>query len=196
MTRSFTVTYDYLCPFARIANETIVEALRDGAPWDVEFKAFSLAQSHVEEGDPDVWDRAVGAPGTRGVRALQWSMAVRERFPDRFLDYHVRLFNARHSEAADVDDEDVLRAVAEAAGVDAGVVAETVAGGTPMKQLAEEHRELVDGWEVFGVPTFIDGDEAVFVRLMERHVVSDVERVLDMLEWSRLNEFKRTRIPR
>ena len=27
MTRSFAITYDYLCPFARIANEAIVDAL-------------------------------------------------------------------------------------------------------------------------------------------------------------------------
>ncbi len=38
--------------------------------------------------------------------------------------------------------------------------------------------------------------DAVFVRLMERHVVSDVDKVLDMLDWARLNEFRRTRIPR
>jgi hypothetical protein len=31
---------------------------------------------------------------------------------------------------------------------------------------------------------------------MERGRVDDLERVLDLLPWSRLNEFKRTRIPR
>lgn len=65
-----------------------------------------------------------------------------------------------------------------------------------MKTLAVEHQEVVDRWAVFGVPTFIDGDEAVFVRLMQRHHVADVDAVLDMLAWTRLNEFKRTTIPR
>ena len=46
------------------------------------------------------------------------------------------------------------------------------------------------------MPTFIEGDEAVFVRFMERGRVDDLERMLDLLQWSRLNEFKRTRIPR
>ncbi len=196
MHRSFIVTYDYLCPFARIANETIIEALRDGADWEVDFRPFSLSQSHVEEGQPDVWDRPAGAEGTRGVVALQWSLAVRENFPDRFNDFHVKVFNARHGEAADIDDEGVLRAVAASAGLGADAVAGIVADGTPLKLLAEEHNGLVANWDVFGVPTFIQGSEAVFVRLMERHVVSDVDRVLDMLEWTRLNEFKRTRIPR
>ncbi len=196
MHHSFTITYDYLCPFARIANEAVVEAMRDGADWDVTFRAFSLAQVHVADGESDVWDRAPGETGTRGVVALQWSLAVREHFPDAFLDFHVRLFDARHSEAADVDDEAVLREVATASDLDPEAVAEIVASGTPMKTLAAEHAELVERWDAFGVPTFIKGEEAVFVRLMERHVVSDVDRVLDMLDWTRLNEFKRTRIPR
>ena len=46
------------------------------------------------------------------------------------------------------------------------------------------------------MPTFIEGDEAVFIRFMERGRVDDLERALELLQWSRLNEFKRTRIAR
>ena len=46
------------------------------------------------------------------------------------------------------------------------------------------------------MPTFIEGDEAVFIRFMERNRVEDLERALGLLEWSRFNEFKRTRIAR
>jgi hypothetical protein len=46
------------------------------------------------------------------------------------------------------------------------------------------------------VPTLIEGDEAVFVRLMERGNVDDLAHALDLLPSTRLNEFKRTRIPR
>jgi len=49
---------------------------------------------------------------------------------------------------------------------------------------------------VFGVPTFIEGDDAVFIRFMERGRVDDLERALGLLEWTRLNEFKRTTLPR
>jgi hypothetical protein len=59
-----------------------------------------------------------------------------------------------------------------------------------------EHTEAVERWRVFGVPTFIEGDEAVFVRLMERGNVDDLEQVLALLQATRLNEFKRTSIPR
>jgi predicted DsbA family dithiol-disulfide isomerase len=194
--RSFAITFDYLCPFARIGNEAVVEAVRDGADWDVRYVPFSLAQAHVEDGEPDVWDRPPGAPGTRGVTALQWGVAVRDHFPERFAGFHVALFDARHGGAADVDDASVLDEIATSAGLDPGAVAAAVAGGGPLETLSAEHREAVGRWSVFGVPTFIAGDEAVFVRLMERHNVADVRAVLDMLEWTRLNEFKRTTIPR
>ena len=49
---------------------------------------------------------------------------------------------------------------------------------------------------VFGVPTFVADGVATFVRFMERGRVEDLLRVLDLLDWDGLNEFKRTRIPR
>ena len=49
---------------------------------------------------------------------------------------------------------------------------------------------------MFGVPTFIVDDEAVFVRLMERDQVDELERMLGLISWTGLNEFKRTTIPR
>lgn len=196
MHRQFALTYDYLCPFARVANETVVEALRDGASWEVTFVPFSLSEAHIGDGEPSVWDRSPDADGVRGVRALAWSLAVRDKYPDAFLDFHLGLFAARHDGAADVDAERTLFETAAAAGLEPDAVAAVVAGGGPSATLEKEHTEAVDRWSVFGVPTFLAGDEAVFVRLMERHLVDDVERVLDMLTWSNLNEFKRTTIPR
>ena len=56
---------------------------------------------------------------------------------------------------------------------------------------------------MFGVPTFVAGDQAVFVRVMHRPgedregARRTIERVLDLLSgWVDLNEFKRTTIPR
>jgi 2-hydroxychromene-2-carboxylate isomerase len=196
MRRAFAITFDYLCPFARIVNETVVEALEEGAPWEVRFLPFSLAQAHVEEGGTAAWDRPSGTAGTRGVRALQWGVAVRDSFPEGFRRFHVALYSARHDEARDVDDPEVLAQAATAAGLDPAAVADAVASGTPREVLAREHTEAVDRWAVFGVPTLVAGDETVFVRLMRRHDRSGLERVLDLLGWTDLNEFKRTRIPR
>jgi len=46
----FSVTWDYRCPFARNAHEFLVAALKDGAPFDVEFVPFTLTQGHLDDG--------------------------------------------------------------------------------------------------------------------------------------------------
>jgi len=79
---------------------------------------------------------------------------------------------------------------------DPDVVAEEAASSEALEILANEHTEAVTRWDVFGVPTYIEDEEAVFVRFMERGRVDDLEQVLGMLQWTRLNEFKRTRIER
>jgi hypothetical protein len=191
---SFAITYDYLCPFARNANEAVVDALEAGTDWDVAFKPFSLQQSHNGDKEMPVWNHALDADMGSGVRALLWSIAVREDFPDSFLAFHMALFAARHEDALDIGDEHVLRNVANAVGLDGTAVAGVVATGMPQERLKDEHSSLITDVEVFGVPTFIAGGEAVFVRIMDRHNVADVTRVIDMLDWTNLNEFKRTRI--
>ncbi len=195
MTRSFAVSFDYRCPFARNAHEAVVAGLRAGRDWDVTFTPFSLDQSHVPEGEPPVWERPAGERGT-GVLALEWGVAVRDSFPEEFLDWHVAAFAARHDAAKQIKEEAVLREVASEVGLDADAVAASVASGDPLRALAEEHTEAVERWEMFGVPTFVVGDDATFIRFMERGRVDDLERALDLLDWPRLNELKRTRIPR
>lgn len=197
MARQFALTWDYRCPFARNAHEAVVNGLRDGRDWDVRFLPFSLDQVHVEEGQTPVWERSLDEEhGMGGVRALLWGIAVRDAFPDKFLDFHIAAFRARHDEGRKIADESVLRGVAEAVGLDADAVAEEVNSGRPLKALEAEHTEAVDRHAVFGVPTIIEGDEAVFVRIMERGNVGDFVQALDLVGSNRLNEFKRTKIPR
>jgi 2-hydroxychromene-2-carboxylate isomerase len=193
--RSIAVTFDYRCPFARNGHEAVVSALREGADLDVRFLPFSLDQVHVEEGEPPVWERGPDEWGT-GVLALLYGIAVRDAFPEHFLDFHIEAFAARHDHGEKLGHEDVMRAVAAKVGLDPDAVATEAHSGRPLKTLAAEHLEAVERWAVFGVPTFIEGDEAVFVRFMERGRVDDLERMLDLLAWDRFNEFKRTRISR
>ena len=196
MTATFAITFDYLCPFARNANESVVEGLNDGADWNVTFRPFSLAQTKVDQGETAVWNRELDADGTRGVLALRWGLAVRDGWPERFTAFHVALFAARHEHGIDIGDGREIAKVAELAGLDPVAVAAEVASGRPMTTLATEHQDLVSRWDAFGVPTFIMGEEAVFVRLVGRHQPSEIDRIAELLEWSNLNEFKRTRIPK
>ena len=195
MSRSIAVTFDYRCPFAYNGNAAVIAALRAGSDIDFRFAPFSLDQIHVEEGDAPMWDRDPSEWGS-GVLSLLYGIAVRDTFPDQFFAAHLALFAARHDQGLQLKDEAVLRDAVTEAGLDADAVAEEAHSGRPLKTLAAEHSEAVDRWAVFGVPTYIEDDEAVFVRFIERGRVDDLERVLDLLQWSRLNEFKRTRIPR
>jgi 2-hydroxychromene-2-carboxylate isomerase len=193
--RSISVTFDYRCPFAYNGNAAVIAALRAGSDVEFRFHPFSLDQAHVEEGDAPVWERPPAERGS-GTLALQYGIAVRDAFPEQFADAHLALFAARHDHGLKLADEAVLRDAVAGAGLDPDAVAEEVRSERPLKTLATEHTEAVERWAVFGVPTYLEGEEAVFVRFMERGRVDDLERALDLLQWTRLNEFKRTRIPR
>lgn len=195
MAREIAVSFDYRCPFARNAHEAVVTALREGADLDVRFLPFSLDQAHIEEGEAPVWERQPDEWGT-GVTALLYGIAIRDQFPERFFDFHLAAFAARHDHGKKLGREEVVREAAASVGLDVDAVAEEVWSGRPLKTLAAEHAEQVERWNAFGVPTFIEGDEAVFIRFMERNRVDDLERALELLDWTRFNEFKRTQIPR
>lgn len=200
MVRQIAVTFDYRCPFAYNGNEALINAVdaRKSAgdpPIDPRFVAFSLDQVHVEEGGTPVWERDPSEWGS-GVLALLYGIAARDAFPDQFVGAHLELFAARHVHGAKLADENVLRDAVARAGLEADDVARVAHDPSTLATLASEHTEMVERHAVFGVPTFIEGDEAVFVRFMERGDVGDIERMLDLLAWTSLNEFKRTQIPR
>lgn len=198
--RSFSVTWDYRCPFARNAHEHVLTALRGGAPWEVRFVPFSLGQVHVAEGEPDVWGRW---RDDTGLLALQAGVIVRDKFPDRFLDVHEALFALRHDHGGHLRDADAVRAVLSAQGVDADAVLDQIEAEAAIATVREEHEAAATDHQVWGVPTFIHGDQAAFVRLMDRPrgdvelATRSIERILDLLGgWPELNELKHTSIPR
>ncbi|GAA4618053.1 DsbA family protein [Saccharopolyspora hordei] len=202
MTSTFAITWDYRCPFARNAHEHVLTGLAAGADWQVGFLPFSLGQAHVEEGQPSVWDQ----PGQdSGITALQAGVVVRDEYPEQFPAVHRALFAARHDEGLHLEDRSVVERVLSAHDVPADAVFERIDSGAALEQVRAEHEQYVASHDVWGVPTFIAGDQAVFVRLMDRapagadpqKSITAVERVVDLLTgWPELNEFKHTSIPR
>ena len=200
---SFAVTWDYRCPFARNAHEQVLAGLEAGADWDVTFVPFSLGQAHVEEGQPPVWDDPTS---DSGLLALQVGVAVRDTAPDAFLAVHRDLFALRHDEGRSITDESLLREVLVRHGVDADAVFATVAEGGPLDSVRKEHEAAARDHDVWGVPTFIVGDQAAFVRLMDRpskqgddapaRSTRAIERIVGLLaDAPELNEFKHTSLP-
>jgi len=199
MTRTFAVTFDYRCPYARIAHDHLHAGLSAGADWNVTFLPYCLGQSHVEDGMPDVWDRP---DSDSGLLALQLAVSVRDNQPGAFLGFHHGMFQHRHVVNGSLRDRDALTRVLEAVGADAAAAFDDVATGRTLAVVREEHTRFVDSHGVWGVPTFIAGSAAVFVRLLDRAdgdgdlARATVERILDMIEWEILNEFKHTTVPR
>jgi|SoiMethySBSTD1v2_1073268.scaffolds.fasta_scaffold77586_6 DSBA-like thioredoxin domain-containing protein len=196
----FSVTWDYRCPFARNAHEHVVAGLRAGADWNVRFVPFSLGQVHVAEGEPDVWVRP---ESDSGLLALQAAVVVRDDAPDRFLDVHEALFALRHDQGRHLEDEAEVRAVLTAQGVDADAVFAEIGTGRALATVRDEHTAASDDNDVWGVPTFIQGDKAVFVRLMERPrgdgelATRTIDKVVGLLGgFPELNEFKHTSLKR
>jgi hypothetical protein len=200
VTRTFAITFDYLCPFARNANEHVLAGLDDGADWDVTFTPYSLAQGHVPEGEPDVWKRE-DPFAESGILALCVGLVVRDQHPEHFRRVHHGLFAARHDQGLDLKDAAVLSRVVTEAGLNGDAVL-TAARGDAQDQLRREHDAGVDDHEVWGVPTFIGAERAVFVRLMDRpegdaaHATRSIEQVLDLVDHApMLHEFKQTDLP-
>ena len=60
---------------------------------------------------------------------------------------------------------------------------------------------MLETYSVRGVPTFVVGDSAVFVRLLRtsggdpKTAIDTINRILDNIDWPVLNEFKHTSVP-
>lgn len=199
MTRTFTVNFDYRCPWARIVHDHVVTGLRGGADWSVTFTPFCLGQAHVEEGQSDIWDRP---QDDTGIDALQAAIAVRDTQPNFFVPMHEALYEYRFAQNGDLRQRESLNAVIAPCGVDVDAMWSEVESGRPLATIKAEHTGFAVTHSVWGVPTFIVDDKAVFVRLLNRPLgdvalaVSTIDRLLEKMEWSILNEFKHTKVPR
>ncbi|HEY8544292.1 MAG TPA: DsbA family protein, partial [Acidimicrobiales bacterium] len=191
----------YRCPFARNAHEHLITALRHGADddWHVRYVPFSLGQVHVAEGEPDIWERPAE---DSGLLALQAGVVVRDRWPELFPDVHLALFALRHDEGRRFEEGEVRRVLTDH-GVDTDAVFADIESGAALARVRDEHEAAAEEHEVWGVPTFILGDAAVFVRLMDRpqgdgeHARRSIQRILDLLvDAPELNEFKHTSLKR
>ena len=202
MPLTFAVTWDYRCPFARNAHEHVLDALADGADWDVTFVPFSLGQVHVEEGEPDVWDNPERTAGCWRSRSA-WRCATRS--PSSFLAVHRRAVRPPpRRRAGRCSDRAGARATCSRHRASTPTPCSTeIATGRPLATIKDEHTAYAASHQVWGVPTFIVGDQAVFVRLMNRPERRRRGRharrssgCSTCSSWPELNEFKHTSIPR
>ena len=195
----FAVTYDYRCPYGRIVHDLVYWGLRGGADWAVHFVPFCLGQTHVEPGEPDIWERP---EQDSGLLALQLSVAIRDTQAERFLEAHHALYEHRHADAGNLRDLDLLLELVSGVGVDAAAARHELESGRPLATIRDEHTTYARTHEVWGVPVFIQDEKAVFVRLLDRPngdqdvARRTIERIIENISWDSLNEFKHTSVPR
>jgi len=196
--RSFSVSFDYRCPFAKNIHLHVVAGLRAGAPWDVTFVPWTLNQVHREEGDLDVWD---DPKKDEQLLALAAGVSVRDHQPELFLRAHEALFRARHDRSVRLPAQGEIDEVLAPVGVDVTAVRDDIASRRPHKVIAESFHDF-ERFEAFGVPTFVVGDDATFVRYMVAPTnggaasITVIDSLLDLMAAQpELNEFKRTTIP-
>jgi hypothetical protein len=188
------VTYDYRCPFARIAHLLVLDGLEAGGGWDVRFVPFTQSQAHVDHGEAPIWDRP---HDDSGLLALQASVVVRDEHPAAFAGVHRGLFALRHEHGRRLEADGIGKVLADH-GVPAEDVWERVATGEPLATVRRDHEWAATEAQAWGVPTFVAGDRAAFVRLMERPTDGEaaraaVDRIVDLVAgWPELNELKHT----
>ena len=195
---SFAVSFDYRCPFAKNIHLHLIAALRNGADFDVTFEPWTLSQGHRAEGAPDVWDDPTKEAD---LLALAYGVAAREtQSDDAFLEAHEALFRARHERGIRLATADEIDTVLVETSVDLDAVRAEVASRRPYDVIAETYRRFAQ-LEAFGVPTFVVGNDANFVRYMtaptdgvdSTAIISSL--VTLMATNPALNEFKHTRLP-
>jgi hypothetical protein len=201
MASTFALTFDYLCPFARNANEFVLTALGPDAPFAVTFTPFSLSAGHHQDGS-DAFFAASANDQASGVLALLAGLSVRDHFPEQFPAVHWALFAARHDDGADIKDPLVIRRVLESCGVDTDAVFAHIETGAPKQVLQAEHHTNQYTHKVWGVPTFITDTRAVFVRLMDRPsddrnaAIERVKLIVELVDNPvALHEFKQVDLP-
>ena len=198
MTRSFAVTWDYRCPYGRIVHDHVVTGLLAGADWNVTFLPYCLGQSNRDPGLPPIWETP---QADSGLFALQVGVAARDADPARFPTFHHAVYEYRHTRAGNLNDRDAIAAMLTDAGLDASTVFDHVESGEPLRTIAREHMQYVKSHDVWGVPTFVVDDRAVFVRLLRTSdgnaetAIATIDRILDNIDWPILNEFKHTSVP-
>ena len=195
---SFGLSYDYRCPFAKNIHLHVVRALAAGADLRVDFIPWTMSQGYRAPHAPDVWD---DPERDAELLALAVSVAVRDEQPEYFLAAHEALFRARHERAIRLVTMREIAEVLTPLGVDIDKVSADLHERRPHRVIGESFREM-QRYEAFGVPTFVVGSDATFVRYMTPPTRDDaasitvIESLVTLMaRQPELNEFKHTKVP-
>jgi len=195
---SFELSYDYRCPFAKNIHLHMVSALKAGGKFDVTFVPWTMSQGYKAEGAPDVWDNE---KYDADLLALAVSTSIRDQQPHVFLDAHEAMFRGRHEQGIRLVTIEEIDGLLSPLGVDMKKVRSDISSRRPHQVIGESFKRF-SKVEAFGVPTFVIGNDATFVRYMNPPTsdasasIGVIESLVSMMaNQPELNEFKHTRAP-
>lgn len=152
------VFFDYTCPYSYRVLPWIEAVIRGAGDVAVCWRTFSLKEAKHDQGSPSPFDD----PEISSISVLALALAHAARKAE-FDHYHRSVFEAMHRDDRRLDEGELL-ALAAAAGVDVP----TFEQERPrwLAAVAQDHREGVVRYGVFGTPTLVfDEGEVVFVKL-------------------------------
>jgi 2-hydroxychromene-2-carboxylate isomerase len=152
--------YDYTCAYSYTAMVWLKRLRQQGTTLDLAWRTFSLKEANRDPDTASYFDD----PGVSSVSVLALALAHAARQAD-FETYHRSVFEAMHHDGRRLGEGDLLT-LAAAAGVDTAAFNEDRARW--LCAVAQEHREGVARFGVFGTPTLVLEDQAVvFLKLAD-----------------------------
>ena len=171
-----------------------------GQAIEVDWQPFSLSQVNNKDGD-NVWERPDVISGEDPILlAHKAGLAVKRQGNEAFEAYFMALLKARHEDKADLNDQAVIDAAGDAAGIDMARFREDIADPSLLEELAESHTKAVDEYGAFGVPTFVfDSGNFAFLKMFippDEQAVEIYDNLMkSMSEYAHVGEFKRPQPP-
>ncbi len=165
MADSISIYYDYTCPYSYRAACWLRGLEEAGRELELEWKSFSLKEVNRPGGEPSVFDRQRAE--SVSVLALELAKAAQVAGPEVFERYHYRVFEVMHGDGRRLEANDLL-SIGRDAGLDTGRFEAERREGVWLRRVAEDHREGVERWKVFGTPTLVlDGEAAVYLKFTQ-----------------------------
>ena len=156
----------------------LLRARDGGRDFDVRWRYFSLTQVNNKEEAWTIWDADGEEP--RGRLAFKAAEAARRQ--EALAQIHVPLLEAKHVHQQKLEEPEVVRDVARAAGLDVARFERDLEAPDILEPLARDHQEAVTRHGVFGTPTFVFPDGAsAYVRVRPAPDGEDALKLFDEL---------------
>lgn len=173
------VFYDYLCPYV-FAGSMWVRDVKTALGDRIEFvwRSFPLEQVNSPEGpDWKLWEQPDDYV-SRGLYAFRGAEAAKLQGPDRFLDFHFALLEAKHLEGKNIGRKAVVTKIAQSVGLDMDAFSDAIDDRSLLTNIGNDYETAIQRYSVFGTPTFVfPGGEAAYMKMRPKAPVDDAVAV-------------------